>query len=40
MDRAMAMRDGRIVEAGSHDKLLRQPGGLYARVSKSWISVS
>ena len=31
-DRIVGMVDGRLVEAGSHDDLLRQPGGLYARL--------
>ena len=30
--RIIGMVDGRLVEAGSHDDLLRQPGGLYARL--------
>ena len=29
-DRIVGMADGRIVEAGSHEELIRRPGGLYA----------
>ena len=29
-DRIVGMADGRIVEVGSHEELLRRPGGLYA----------
>ena len=29
-DRIVGMVDGRIVEVGSHDELIRRPGGLYA----------
>ncbi len=29
-DRIVGMADGRIVEIGSHDELMRRPGGLYA----------
>lgn len=31
-DRIIGMVDGRLVEAGTHDDLLRQPKGLYARL--------
>lgn len=31
-DRIIGMVDGRLVEAGTHDELLRQPKGLYARL--------
>jgi len=31
-DRIIGMVDGRLVEAGSHEQLLRQPNGLYARL--------
>jgi subfamily B ATP-binding cassette protein HlyB/CyaB len=31
-DRIIGMVDGRLVEAGNHDQLLRQPNGLYARL--------
>lgn len=31
-DRIVGMRDGRIVEIGSHDELVRRPDGLYARL--------
>ncbi|TBB69477.1 type I secretion system permease/ATPase [Rhizobium ruizarguesonis] len=31
-NRIIGMADGRIVEAGSHDDLLKRPGGLYARL--------
>ncbi|RUL98017.1 type I secretion system permease/ATPase [Rhizobium chutanense] len=31
-DRIIGMADGRIVEIGSHDDLLKRPGGLYARL--------
>ena len=31
-NRIIGMADGRIVETGSHDELLRKPGGLYARL--------
>jgi subfamily B ATP-binding cassette protein HlyB/CyaB len=30
--RIVAMDKGRIVEQGSHDELLQQPGGLYAHL--------
>jgi subfamily B ATP-binding cassette protein HlyB/CyaB len=29
-DRIVCMADGRIVEIGTHDELIRRPGGLYA----------
>jgi subfamily B ATP-binding cassette protein HlyB/CyaB len=31
-DRIIGMVDGRIVESGSHDELLRRPGGLYSKL--------
>ncbi|MGR9249463.1 ATP-binding cassette domain-containing protein [Rhizobium leguminosarum] len=31
-NRIVSMADGRIVEIGSHDELVRQPGGLYAHL--------
>ncbi|ARM92469.1 HlyB family type I secretion transporter ATP-binding protein (plasmid) [Rhizobium sp. CIAT894] len=31
-NRIIGMADGRIVEVGSHDDLLKRPGGLYARL--------
>ena len=31
-DRIIGMVEGRLVEAGTHDDLLRQPQGLYARL--------
>jgi ATP-binding cassette, subfamily B, bacterial HlyB/CyaB len=31
-DRIVVMDKGRILESGSHDALLQQPGGLYARL--------
>ncbi len=31
-NRIVGMEDGRIVEIGSHDELLQNPGGLYARL--------
>jgi len=31
-DRIISMADGRIVETGSHDELVRRPGGLYAHL--------
>ncbi len=31
-DRIYGLVEGRIVEAGSHDELLKRPGGLYARL--------
>jgi subfamily B ATP-binding cassette protein HlyB/CyaB len=31
-DVIIGMIDGRLVEAGSHDELLKKPNGLYARL--------
>ena len=31
-NRILGMVDGRIVEAGSHEELLKRPNGLYARL--------
>jgi subfamily B ATP-binding cassette protein HlyB/CyaB len=31
-DKIIGMKDGRIVEAGTHDELLAMPDGLYSRL--------
>ncbi|MDI3317921.1 MAG: thiol reductant ABC exporter subunit CydD [Bacillota bacterium] len=36
MDRILVLREGRLVESGSHRELLRQ-GGLYARLARAYV---